>query len=120
MEYGIVANVIEPDRVLRKGAKVWLASGTGGEGWHRFEWIGRSRSGRIIEKWAPTFRFNNFRAAWIPEHLRTRVTYMRGTKPEMEIRAKELNEWADEQRALHPGRQIGKPADGQSTQEKSG
>jgi hypothetical protein len=34
-DYGIVANVVETDRLFRKGAKAWLANGTGGEGWHK-------------------------------------------------------------------------------------
>lgn len=108
-EFGIVANVIEPDRQLRTGAKVWLANGTGGEGWHRFEWIGLRHKGPPIQKWAPTFRFGKFRAAWVPEHLRDKVTYMRGTREEMEARAAELNAFAESERQTHPQRQIGKP-----------
>lgn len=109
-EYGIVANVIEPDRQLRSGAKVWLAGGTGGEGWYRFRWIGlRHGGGRPIEKWAPTHRFGNFRAAWVPEHLRESVYWMRGTREEMEARATELNKFAESERIEHPNRMIGNP-----------
>lgn len=108
-EFGIVANVLEPDRIFRIGAKVWLCGGTGGEGWHRFRWSGLARSPRRLEKWAPTLRFHNFRAAWVPEGLRGSVTYMRGTRPEMEEIAREMEVFAAEQRALHPGRIIGKP-----------
>jgi hypothetical protein len=75
-EFGICANVFETDRIFCAGAKVWLAGGTGGEGWARFELIGASRSARPIRKWAPTFRLHNFRAKWIPEHLRDRMYYM--------------------------------------------
>lgn len=103
-EYGIVGNSFETDRLFRGGAKVWLAGGTGGEGAYRFQWIGRSRSGRIIEKWAPTVRFNNFRAAWVPEHLRERVYWVRGDKPTMEAYAANLNKWANEMRIETPNR----------------
>ena len=104
MEYGIVANCIEPDRVFRHGAKAWLAGGTGGEGLDRFQWIAISRGGRIVYKWAPTVRFGNFRAAWVPEHLRDRVYWMRGTQEEMEKQAAELNAYAEELRRTKTGR----------------
>jgi hypothetical protein len=103
-EYGVVGNVKETDRVFRGGAKVWIAGGTGGEGAHRFEWIGMSRGGRIITKWAPTMRFSNFRAAWIPLHLRDQVRWVRGDRPTMEAYAANLNTWAEEMRAEHPNR----------------
>lgn len=103
-EYGIVGNVMETDRVFRKGAKVWLAGGTGGEGASKFIWIGCSRSGRVIEKWAPTTRFNNFRAKWIPEHLRARIYWVRGNREAIEEYAASLNKWADEFRTEHPNR----------------
>jgi hypothetical protein len=103
-EYGIVANVVETDRIFRNGAKAWIADGTGGEGWERFKWIAHSRGGRIIEKWAPTVRFAQFRAKWIPEHLRDRICYLRGTREEMETLAKQLCEDADRQRTEHPNR----------------
>jgi len=107
-EYGIVANVAEVDRIFRLGAKAWLSGGTGGNGWDEFKWIATSRGGRIVEKWAPTWRFTNFRAAWIPEHLRERVYCqllgMPGTRAAMEARAAELNAYADELRTKHPQR----------------
>jgi hypothetical protein len=103
-EYGIVANSMETDKIFRLGAKAWLSGGTGGEGWHRFKWIAHSRGSRIVEKWAPTVRFGNFRAAWVPDHLRDRVWYMRGTRDEMEKRASELNEFADDLRRKHVNR----------------
>lgn len=104
-EYGIVANVIESDKVFRVGDKCWLAGGTGGEGWSRFVWI--ANKGRMIERWVPTHRFDNFRAAWVPEHLRNQVYYMRGTREEMESRARELCEFADKEREAHPNRAVG-------------
>jgi hypothetical protein len=94
-EFGIVANVGEPDRALRLGAKCWLVGGTGGEGWSRFRWCGMSRSGRVIEKWCVTERFSNFRAAFIPPPLRTKYPhlYIEGSRPEVEELAKRLNEF---------------------------
>ena len=109
-EYGVVGNVLESDRAFRLGAKVWIAGGTGGEGAYRFEWIGISRGGRIIRKWAPTTRFSNFRAAWIPQHLRERIWWIRGDRPTMEAYALRLNTWAEEMRDEHPNRRIGHQA----------
>lgn len=103
-EYGVIGNVSETDRVFRKGAKVWLTGGTGGEGAYRFQWIGMSRGGRVVEKWAPTTRFSNFRAAWVPKHLQERVTWIRGSKEDVEKYAADLNKWADEMRAESPNR----------------
>ncbi|HEV7768736.1 MAG TPA: hypothetical protein VGQ76_27335, partial [Thermoanaerobaculia bacterium] len=106
-EYGIVANCIEIDRLFRLGAKVWLGQGTGGEGWHRFVFIGLARGGRYIEKWTPTFRFDYFRPAWIPPHLCSRIWGIlgtRGTREEMTSIAKQLNVFAKNDRAAHPNR----------------
>lgn len=103
-EFGIVANVLETDRLFPDGAKVWIARGTGGEGWYRFCWLGRTRGGRIVEKWAPTMRFHNFRAAWVPDHLQERVYYLRGTRSEMDDVAARLTEFAAAERDAHPDR----------------
>lgn len=97
--FGLIANVAGVDRIFRMGAKVWLCSGTGGEGWFRFEWYGASRSGRPLQKWAPTERFTNFRAAWVPMHLRERVLYMRPTRAEAETWAKNMQTFSDALRA---------------------
>ena len=69
-EYGIVANIVETDRFLRTGSKAWLIGGTGGEGWERFVWVGRTRGGRLVRKWVKTKRLSNFRCAWIPQHIK--------------------------------------------------
>ena len=100
-DYGIVANVAGVDRVFRKGAKCWLVWGTGGEGWYLFQWWGCSRGGRRIQKWSPTVRFTNFRAAWIPDHLKDRIVGYpcgRGTREEMEDLAEKLNEFVKQLR----------------------
>ena len=103
-EFGIVANVEETDRQMRTGAKCWLAGGTGGEGWNRFQWLGLTRGHDTIVKWMPTHRMANFRAAWVPNHLRGAVYYVRGTREEMEKMAADLNDFAMAQRAEHPNR----------------
>ena len=98
MQYGIIANVENPDRSLRLGSKAWLIGGTGGEGWYKFVWIGRTSGGRLIQKWVTTKRFTNFRCAWIPNHIRRLADghlYMEGTRPEMEERAIALNGFRD-------------------------
>lgn len=105
--YGIVANVSEPDRVFRMGAKAWLANGTGGEGWHRFQWIAMSRGGRALSKWAPTIRFSKFRAKWIPPHLDEHIwgtNGTRGTREQMESVASQLNSFVLEELEKHPNR----------------
>lgn len=101
-EFGIVANVVEPDRVFRMNAKAWLIGGTGGEGWYRFLWSAKSRGSRTVEKWAPTERFHMFRAAWIPPGVRP--WYITGTREEMEATATKMNAFADELRATKKNR----------------
>ena len=96
MQYGIIANVKNRDRCLRLGSKAWLIGGTGGMGWYKFVWVGRTSRGRLVKKWVTTKRFTNFRCAWIPNHIRDRAgghLYMEGTRPEMEERAIALNEF---------------------------
>lgn len=108
-EYGIVANVIETDRVFRKGAKAWLKRYVGFE---KMEWIAMSRGSRRIKKISPVWRFSNFRCAWVPEHLRSGDfewrLYELGSKAEMEKRAAEFGEYADRARAEHPNREFQK------------
>lgn len=105
--YGIVANVINPDRCLRMGAKVWIIDGTGGQGWDTFVVRGLSRGGREIEKWTTTKRFGNFRAAWIPPMAKGEPRYMRfESRHEAEQVAAKLNEFADNFRAPASGRQL--------------
>lgn len=103
-EYGIVANSLESDPIFRDGAKVWIVGGTGGEGRTRFIWFGLNRTGYNVRKWAPTARFGNFRAAWIPLHLRDRVGYIVGSRSDMEATAAQLNEFAQNERDKHQRR----------------
>jgi hypothetical protein len=103
--YGIIANILEPDHVLRMNAKCWLADGTGGMGWYSFQWIGITHGGRVVQKWAPTHRLHRFRAAWIPAHLDDRIRYIRGPKEQMDTMALEMNQFAEELRAARLLRQ---------------
>lgn len=68
--FGVVANVIS-DRVLRTGAKVWICYVNGDASCPRV--IGLSKNGRLVEKYTHYKRFENFRAKWVPEHLRNGV-----------------------------------------------
>ena len=68
--FGVVANVAS-DRVLRTGAKVWIERCNGDAECPVVR--GCSKSGRVVEKYTHYKRLTNFRAAWIPEHLRDRV-----------------------------------------------
>lgn len=97
--YGIIANVLETDRVFRTGAKVWLLTTQNG----RSIWFGMSRGGRKVQKYAPVHRFHNFRAAWVPVHMLDRVCW-RGSQADAVIRAAELNTYAEAERAAHPNR----------------
>lgn len=97
--YGIIANVLETDRIFRNGAKVWFVGILN----ERSRWFGLSRGGRKVEKYAPLHRFHNFRAAWVPVHMLDRVCW-RGSQGEAVIQAAKLNTLADAERAAHPNR----------------
>lgn len=107
-EFGVVANVCEPDRVLRMGAKAWLAGGASGDGGERFRWIALSRGPRLVEKYSPIWRFRNFRAAWVPPPLSDRITVFRGTREQAEASARELEVVANEFRRDRPNRLAGR------------
>lgn len=103
--FGIVANVGEPDSFLRLGAKCWIVGGTGGEGWHKFRFLGMTRSGRMVEKWCVVERFENFRAAFIPPPVRAKYPerlYIEGTRSEMEEIAKRMTAFRADLRPLKP------------------
>jgi hypothetical protein len=77
--YGLIANVIS-DRVLRTGAKVWIRYCNGDAACPSV--TGLSKSGRRAQKHTHYKRLTNFRAAWIPEHLRDVVVWQWETKDE--------------------------------------
>ena len=77
--FGIVANVLS-DRVLRTGARVWLYRCNGDAECPIVS--GMSKGGRRVEKYTHYKRLTNFRAAWVPEHLRDRVCLCWATKDE--------------------------------------
>lgn len=68
--FGIVANVIA-DQILRTGAKVWILHCNGDA--EKPIVLGLSRGGRKVEKYTHFKRLENFRAAWIPLHVREQV-----------------------------------------------
>jgi len=91
LAFGIVANVIS-DRVLRTGAKVWIHRWNG-DAEHPIV-SGCSKSGRVIQKYTDFKRLENYRAAWIPEHMRDRVCGWE-TKEEADALASKLGKmWA--------------------------
>jgi hypothetical protein len=101
-KYGIVANLCEPDRVFRINSKCWLIRNTGGCGWYVFVWLGRNKGGRLVEKWTFTKKFHNFRAAWIPEHIRNITDdfiTLSGTREEMQEIAASMETFASEIRS---------------------
>ena len=90
--YGLVANVIS-DRVLRTGAKVWIHYCNGDAACPIV--AGMSKGGRMVQKYTHYKRLTNFRAAWVPEHMRDRVAWRWETKAEAaELAAKLAEMWA--------------------------
>lgn len=67
----IIANV-KSDKALRTGAKVYLLNAN--QGADHVEVHGISKSGRRINKYLPYKRLENFRAAWVPDHLNSKKT----------------------------------------------
>ena len=68
--YGVAANFIEGDKYVRTGAKCYITWGNSGWGAKRVQvWV-RSRGGRVITRIIATKRLTNFRACWVPEHVR--------------------------------------------------
>lgn len=70
--FGVVANV-KSDRVLRTGAKVWIHRCNGDAACPVVSGI--NKSGRYLTKYTHYKRLTNFRAAWVPEHMRDRVAW---------------------------------------------
>lgn len=69
--FGIVANVMS-DRVFRTGAKVWVCRCNGDAVCPIV--IGLSKSGHQVTKYTKYKRLRNFRATYIPEHLRAEIS----------------------------------------------
>jgi len=91
--FGIVANVLS-DRVLRTGAKVWINRCNGDAKCPVVR--GCSKSGRKVQKYTHYKRLTNFRAAWIPEHLRADIAWQWPERKKAEATAAYLAEmWAD-------------------------
>lgn len=66
--FGIVANVVYPDRCLRLGAKVWVLDIPGDP--DRCKVRGLSRGGRVVTKWVTARRVGNVRVAFMPPQIR--------------------------------------------------
>lgn len=73
MEWGVKVNIAEPRSAMRTGALAWVFLTNKGWGGERLCVLARSRGGRLIQTWIGAKRLTNFRAAWIPVHLRDRV-----------------------------------------------
>jgi len=84
--YGIIANVLS-DHVLRTGARVWILYANVPQP----VVVGVSKGGRVVEKRTHYKRLTNYRAAWIPEHMRERVLL---SWPEREEAAREAEKIA--------------------------
>lgn len=90
--FGLVANVIS-DRVLRTGAKVWIHYCNGDAACPVVS--GLCKGGYIVRKYTHYKRLTNFRAAWIPEHVRERVAWQWEDKSKAaELAAKLTTMWA--------------------------
>ena len=98
-EFAIVANVVETDKIFRTGAKVTV------------QWLchdgslyckGLSRSGRVVTKWVPLTRLDNFRPAWCAPRSRSQtVTYTRTNALEESLH---FQRYAVNERLAHPNR----------------
>ena len=90
--FGIIANV-KSDRALRTGAKVCILSN--GSSASSVYVMGISKFGRTIRKYVQYKRLENFRAAFIPEHLRKEVEIFSTDKTTITKAANKLNSiWA--------------------------
>ncbi len=69
-DYGIVANY-DGDQYVTKGTKCYITFMNSGNAQERVQVWCHSRGGRGISRFVDTRRLSNFRAAWIPEHVRT-------------------------------------------------
>ena len=63
--YCLVANVTQ-EKVLRNGAKVYVIQLS----YDGAYVTGLSKGGRRVTKWVALKRVSNFRAAWIPKHMK--------------------------------------------------
>jgi hypothetical protein len=92
--FGIVANV-KSDSVLRSGAKVWINYCNGDA--ESPVVTGLSRSGYYVTKYTKYKRLTNFRAAWVPMHMRDRVLWAWQEKQQAADAAERLGaKWTDE------------------------
>lgn len=88
--WGVKCNVSAPTTALRKGALCWVIFGEGMN--ERLYVVARSRGGRHIKTWIGIDRLANFRAAWLPEHLRPHCWQaFSGTRDAAEDEAARLN-----------------------------
>lgn len=65
--WGVVANY-DGDSYVSAGALCWLASVNGGA--ERYEFVVQSRGGRLIRRYMERDRLSNWRAKFVPPHLR--------------------------------------------------
>ena len=97
--FGIVANVMS-DHAFRTGAKVWI-SYCNGDAEHPIA-HGLDKRGRFIRKHTHYKRLTNYRAAWIPEHLRDTVVWQYEKKEDAAAGADLLNKKWEGIRYYHP------------------
>lgn len=95
MEWGVKANLAEPRSAMRTGSLVWVVFTNPGRGGESLFVLARSRGGRLIQTWIGTKRLTNLRAAWVPEHLRDRVSLWDTKESAAEWAAKKQAMWAN-------------------------
>jgi len=90
--FSIKCNVKAPHRFMRMRALCWILNINQGGGGDRVEVEGITRGGRRCQRtWVDSRDLTNFRAAWIPDHIRKRC-HCAMTKKQAESLAKMLNE----------------------------
>lgn len=99
--YAVIANVVS-DGILRTGARVWILYHHGDAEIARVR--GCSKGGRVVNKYIPYKRLKNFRAAFVPEHLRDRFEhhYLFETKEEADGVAASQEKFWNRVRAYSP------------------
>ncbi len=107
-DFGIVANVVEIDRVFRLGAKLTIIRLNPGGGNDRLFVSGMSRGGFYIEKYIPIWRLDKFRAKWLKPKLKMKTAVF-SSKETMSAKAAELSIIADRFRKERPNRLFKKP-----------
>ena len=68
--YVVVGNFAELDSSIRLGSKVYVVGGRNGDGFQTRKCVVRFRHGNLRSVWVNMKKLKNFRAAWLPQHIK--------------------------------------------------